>query len=63
MTFQHLENKNIGYFPHLIQAWKIAGLMVCSGVACFIHGIYPDIFSTTATDISDYIVKTYGTKI
>jgi hypothetical protein len=44
----HLSDNNIGYFKHLIRAWRWAGILI-------IHGLYPEIYKTT---VSDEICKT-----
>jgi len=57
--FKHTTEKRISYCNHLKQAWIISGRMILGGLACFIHGILPDIFVTTASNIAmDIILKT-----
>lgn len=56
--FKHLAEKNIGYIAHLMQAWNISIQMLIGSISCFIHGIYPDVFDTTATDIAYDITYT-----
>lgn len=39
----HLRENNVGYFKHLIRAWRWA-------IILFIHGIYPDVYKTKVSD-------------
>lgn len=39
----HLKDNDIGYFKHLIRAWRWAIILL-------IHGIIPDLFKTTVSD-------------
>lgn len=41
---QHLKDVGMSYVEHLLRAWKIAGILI-------IHGIYPDIWKTKASDL------------
>jgi hypothetical protein len=38
------------YFGHLCQAGSFGLRMVCSGIACLLHGIFPFLFVTTGSD-------------
>ena len=40
----HLENTNKGYFKHLIEAWKVAFILI-------VHGLLPNVWETKASDI------------
>jgi hypothetical protein len=44
----HLSENNIGYFGHLIRAWRWAFVLL-------IHGIFPNVWETK---VSDEICKT-----
>lgn len=57
---KHLEEKRIGYFAHLRQAWWISLRMFYGGVACFVHGLVPDWFTTTASDVAADVLYSAG---
>jgi Family of unknown function (DUF6356) len=59
MCWNHLHKKNITYFKHLQQAWEISFKMGTASIACFIHGLFPDVFQTTATDIAKDITRRF----
>ena len=40
----HLKEVNRSYFPHLYHAWKVAFILL-------VHGIFPNIWKTKASDI------------
>ena len=40
----HLENTNKGYFNHLIEAGKVAFILI-------VHGLLPNVWETKASDI------------
>ena len=42
---RHLEETGMAYGAHLGRAWKIGGALVVAGGACFIHGLFPSLFS------------------
>jgi hypothetical protein len=39
----HLKENNIGYFSHLVRAWRWALILV-------IHGIFPNVWQTKVSD-------------
>jgi hypothetical protein len=39
----------MGYGAHLGRAWKIGGTLVAAGGACFVHGLFPSLFSDKAS--------------
>jgi hypothetical protein len=39
----HLNEVNMGYLKHLLRAWRLAFIL-------FIHGIFPEIWKTKASD-------------
>jgi hypothetical protein len=41
---QHLNDIGMGYFQHLIRAWKIAGILI-------VHGLFPNIWQTKAGEL------------
>lgn len=51
----HLAQKNITYFEHLCQAWHYSYHLIRGGVLCFIHGIFPNLFVTSASDTVFYL--------
>lgn len=38
------------YGQHLVSASFFAGRMLCGAVACFLHGLFPFLFTTTGSD-------------
>ena len=41
--FQHLKDIQMGYFTHLLHAWRMSALL-------FIHGLIPSIWETKVSD-------------
>ena len=41
--FQHLKDIQMGYFTHLIHAWRMSAIL-------FIHGLIPCIWETKVSD-------------
>jgi hypothetical protein len=39
----HLKENNIGYFAHLVRAWRW-------GIILFVHGIFPDVWKTKVSE-------------
>jgi hypothetical protein len=39
----HLQDNNIGYFRHLLRAWRWAFVLI-------VHGIFPNIWKTKVSD-------------
>jgi hypothetical protein len=54
--FLHLDEKNLSYFSHLIQAWNISWKLFKASIGCFIHGFYPDVFTKIASDTATEIL-------
>jgi hypothetical protein len=52
LDFHHLSDNNTNYLHHLIHAWGIAIILI-------VHGIFPFLFSTYA---SDKIIKNANNK-
>ncbi|MDB5667624.1 MAG: hypothetical protein JWL74_574 [Alphaproteobacteria bacterium] len=46
----HLAEAGISYGAHFKRASRVGSRMLAAGGACFIHGIFPGIFTTTATN-------------
>ena len=46
---RHLEDTGMGYGAHLGRAWKIGGTLLVAGGACFIHGLFPSLFTDKAS--------------
>jgi len=40
---RHLSDNNIGYFAHLIRAWRWALILL-------VHGIFPNVWQTKVSD-------------
>jgi hypothetical protein len=54
---RHLDETGMDYGAHLGRAWKIGGALVVAGGACFIHGLFPGLFSDKA---SRTIIRLHG---
>jgi len=39
----------MSYGAHLKRAWSIGGPLLVAGGACLVHGLFPSLFTTTAT--------------
>lgn len=46
---QHLADTGMSYGEHRRRAWRIGGALAVAGGACFIHGLFPSIFTDKAT--------------
>jgi hypothetical protein len=46
----HLSEAGMGYGAHMKRATRVGSRMLAAGGACVIHGIFPGIFKTTATN-------------
>ena len=46
---RHLEETGMSYGAHLKRAWSIGGPLLVAGGACVVHGLFPSLFTTTAT--------------
>ena len=52
--FQHLKDIQMGYFTHLLHAWRMSAIL-------FIHGLIPSIWETKVSDeIIDHSNKCKG---
>ena len=51
----HLKENNMGYFQHMFFAIKLSANILLSCIKCFIHGIFPGVFITAATDLNNYL--------
>ena len=51
MEFKHLKEHNISYESHLKRTISISCRMIYGGIAILIHGVYPSLFETTASNI------------
>ena len=49
--FKHLQETNMGYFAHMFHSFGYAKEFFIASIKAVIHGIYPDIFKTTSTDL------------
>ena len=45
----HLEEVGLGYFAHLRRALRIGGRLLGAGLACLVHGVFPGLFTHTAS--------------
>jgi len=46
---KHLKDVNENYFTHLKHATHVGLLMVIGGILCLVHGIFPFLFTHTAS--------------
>lgn len=51
VEFKHLKDVNLGYFEHMKGAFGLAGSCIKATGVLIIHGIYPDAFGITGTEI------------
>ncbi len=51
MEFKHLIDNNISYVSHLKRTVHISCRMIYGGIVVLIHGVYPSLFETTASNI------------
>ena len=47
---EHPASVGESYFGHLVQASTFGLRMLCAGLACVLHGIFPFLFVTTGSD-------------
>jgi hypothetical protein len=45
----HPASVNETYLEHLASAWTFAFRMIAAGIACFLHGLMPFLFSSTGS--------------
>lgn len=46
----HLKEVNESYFMHLFYAVKYGIVLILLGFVCFLHGLIPNLFISTASD-------------
>ncbi|MFN3727676.1 MAG: DUF6356 family protein [Allosphingosinicella sp.] len=46
----HLDEAGMGYGAHFKRAARVGTRMLAAGGACLVHGIFPGIFTATATN-------------
>ncbi|MHA2021004.1 MAG: DUF6356 family protein [Candidatus Thorarchaeota archaeon] len=49
---QHLEESGYTYFEHMKRSLSFSLRFAIGSLKCFVHGIIPDVFVTSATDIA-----------
>mgnify|MGYP003645646789 FL=1 len=47
---EHLKEQNETYFQHMWAAWKICGTLKILLFKCFIHSIFPFLFTSAVSD-------------
>lgn len=47
---EHPTSVGESYFGHLFQACSFGVRMVCAGIACLLHGLFPFLFVTTGSE-------------
>ena len=62
MKFKHLEDKNMTYGEHFLQTLYICAVCIYCSIIVFIHGIYPDIFTTTVSETLSTMLETVNVK-
>ena len=50
--FDHLKEKKVSYIEHLVFSTNIAYMLSTASVKAFIHAIYPDLFTTSSTELN-----------
>lgn len=58
--FKHPKLVGMTYNEHMKHSFRISWLMLNGSVKAFAHGLYPDIYITSSTDISSEINKLLG---
>jgi hypothetical protein len=48
---KHPRENNLTYFQHLIRAWSLGYQLAKGSVALFIHGLVPDWFQKTGSEV------------
>jgi hypothetical protein len=59
---EHLRSVDEQYFKHLQEAWKITWMRLLAGGAAFIHGIFPTIFTSTASEILKRVIANHSSR-
>ena len=49
--FNHLRHVNMTYFQHLKTSFSYSYTFLNGSVKAFIHGVFPDIYETTTSDL------------
>jgi hypothetical protein len=49
--FKHLHETKMGYFQHLVFAWKFGLRCLFASLAAFLHGAFPFIWETKSSEI------------
>jgi len=47
---KHLDDQNETYFQHMLAAWKICATLKILLFKCFIHSIFPFLFTSAVSD-------------
>ena len=47
---KHPKEQNETYFQHMLAAWKICAILKILLFKCFIHSIFPFLFTTAVSD-------------
>jgi hypothetical protein len=53
----HLKLVKENYFKHMIEAWFIILVLLYASLSCFIHSIFPFLFTKTASSSMIYILE------
>jgi hypothetical protein len=48
--FSHVEENNLTYFQHMRTAFSISYQLISTGIKSFVHGIFPPVWQTSASD-------------
>jgi len=51
LFIEHPASVGESYFQHLMMASRFASRMVLGGIACFLHGVFPFLWSKTGSGI------------
>lgn len=62
MCFDHLKKRNIHYGDHLKQAWRVSWKFWKAGWAMVLHGLWPPVYKTTATDTCHEVLDSLHNK-
>ena len=54
---KHLREQNETYFQHMLTAWKICAILKILLIKCFIHSIFPFLFTTAVSSKIECLQK------
>lgn len=55
--FKHLDEEKLSYFQHMKRALLISSKLFVASIFCFIHSIFPFLFTSSASSICKNIIS------